>query len=124
MLIGTVVKGKALGRQIGFPTANLQITESYKLIPKQGVYVVSSVIADVVVFGMMNIGINPTVDGNKQTIEVHFFDFNKDIYEREIQVDVLYHIRDEQKFKSLEALKLQLQKDKETSLKYIKKHHA
>nr|WP_255802819.1 bifunctional riboflavin kinase/FAD synthetase [Aestuariibaculum lutulentum] len=122
MLTGTVVEGKALGRQIEYPTANIQIEEDYKLIPKQGSYVVKSVIDGKQVFGMMNIGTNPTVKGNKETIEVHFFDFNKDIYGQQIQIDLLHRIRDEKKFESVAALKEQLQKDKETSLTYIASH--
>ena len=76
MLTGTVKKGKGLGRKLGFPTANLHITESYKLIPKNGVYVVESTILNNKVFGMMNIGFNPTVSGTEKTIEINFFDIN------------------------------------------------
>jgi riboflavin kinase/FMN adenylyltransferase len=122
MLTGKVVKGKALGRQIDYPTANIQIDEDYKLIPKHGSYVVSSVINDQVVYGMMNIGFNPTVEGNEETIEVHFFNFNKNIYNKTIQIDLLNRLRDEQKFESVEALKNQLLKDKEVSFAYIKSH--
>ncbi len=119
MLTGTVVKGESLGRQLGFPTANISIEETYKLIPKQGSYIVSSLIDDVVVYGMMNIGVNPTVNGKKQTIEVHFFNFEAAIYNKKIQIDLLHRIRDEQRFESVEDLKKQLKKDKETSLNYI-----
>lgn len=119
MLTGTVVKGKSLGKQMGFPTANLNIDETYKLIPKNGAYVVKSSIDDKVVYGMMNIGINPTVNGNKQTIEVHFFDFDKDIYDKKIEVQLLERLRDEQKFNSIESLKTQLLLDKKKSLEYI-----
>lgn len=122
MLTGKVVKGKALGRQIDYPTANIQIAEDYKLIPKHGSYVVSSVINNQVVFGMMNIGFNPTVEGHEETIEVHFFNFNKNIYNKTIQIDLLHRLRDEQKFESVEALKNQLLKDKEVSFAYIKSH--
>jgi riboflavin kinase / FMN adenylyltransferase len=69
---------------------------------------------------MMNIGMNPTVNGEKESIEVHFFDFDKDIYNKKIQIDMLHRLRDEIKFESVEALKEQLLKDKETSLTYIK----
>ncbi|MFI0428753.1 bifunctional riboflavin kinase/FAD synthetase [Mariniflexile sp. HMF6888] len=122
MLTGKVVKGKALGRQIDYPTANIQIAEDYKLIPKHGSYVVSSVINNQVIYGMMNIGFNPTVEGQEETIEVHFFDFNKNIYNKTIQIDLLHRLRDEQKFESVEALKNQLLKDKEVSFAYIKSH--
>ena len=117
---GKVVKGKQLGRTIGFPTANIQIDEEYKLIPKNGVYIVKSTISDKTYFGMMNIGIRPTVDGKNLTIEVYFFDFEKDIYDTSITVSILDRIRDEQKFDSFDNLKKQIEKDKETSISYIK----
>ncbi len=120
MLTGKVVKGKGLGRQLGFPTANIEIKEDYKLIPKQGSYIVSASIKNKVVYGMMNIGTNPTVSGDKESIEVHFFNFDKDIYNKKIQINMLHRLRDEVKFESVEALKEQLLKDKETSLDYIK----
>lgn len=120
MLTGKVVKGKGLGRQLGFPTANIHIEEDYKLIPKHGSYVISTSIKNQVVFGMLNIGMNPTVNGDKETIEVHFFNFNEDIYNTNIQINFLHRLRDEVKFESIEALKEQLIKDKETSLNYIK----
>jgi len=119
MLTGTVVSGKGLGRQINFPTANLFIEESYKLIPKNGVYVIKSELFNETVYGMMNIGFNPTVEGTEKSIEIHFFDFNKDLYNQEIQVDLLHRIRDEHKFSSVEALQQQLQKDKTTSFALI-----
>lgn len=72
MLTGKVTKGKSLGKELGFPTANIEIEEDYKIIPKQGSYIVNSMIKDTLVYGMMNIGVNPTVNGSKQTIEVHF----------------------------------------------------
>ncbi|WP_136482139.1 bifunctional riboflavin kinase/FAD synthetase [Cognatitamlana onchidii] len=124
MLSGQVIKGKGLGKQWQFPTANIKIEEDYKIIPKQGVYIVSSRIDDTTVYGMMNIGVNPTVNGSEQTIEVHFFNFEKDIYGASIQINLWHRIRDERKFDSVEALKLQLARDKETALKYIAKHHA
>jgi riboflavin kinase/FMN adenylyltransferase len=120
MLTGTVIKGKGLGNTFNFPTANIQIQETYKLIPKYGSYVVSAVIGETKVYGMLNIGTNPTVDGERENIEVHFFNFNQDIYNKNIQVKLLHRLRDEVKFESLEALKIQLQKDKETSLNYLK----
>lgn len=124
MLTGKVTKGKSLGKELGFPTANIEIEEDYKIIPKQGSYIVNSMIKDTLVYGMMNIGVNPTVNGSKQTIEVHFFDFDDDIYEDTIKIDLLHRIRDEEKFESLEALKLQLAKDKETAIEYISNQNA
>ena len=124
MLTGKVTKGKSLGKELGFPTANIEIKKDYKIIPKQGSYIVNSMIKDTLVYGMMNIGVNPTVNGSKQTIEVHFFDFDDDIYEDTIKIDLLHRIRDEEKFESLEALKLQLAKDKETAIEYISNQNA
>jgi len=121
MLTGTVTKGKGLGRQLNFPTANLTIDESYKLIPKTGAYTVKSTLNGKVVYGMMNIGYNPTVNGKFKTIEIHFFDFNENLYDRTIQIDMLHRLRNEQKFDSLDALKGQLAKDREISLRLISK---
>ena len=120
-LSGTVVKGKQLGRSIGYPTANIHIAEDYKLIPENGVYIVQSTMDGKLVFGMMNIGFNPTVKGTVQTIEINFFDFDKDIYSQKITVEILQRIRAEQKFESLDALKNQLALDKKTSLAFIAK---
>jgi riboflavin kinase/FMN adenylyltransferase len=119
-LTGIVSKGKQLGRTIGFPTANLQIAENDKLIPRNGVYVVKSIINQKEVFGMMNIGFNPTVAGDKLSIEVHYFDFDADLYNQEIRVSILEYLRPEQKFDSIALLKEQLKKDKYSSLAYIK----
>lgn len=124
MLTGTVIKGRNLGKKIGFPTANINIEESYKLIPKNGSYVVKSFIDNKTIYGMMNIGINPTVNGEKQSIEVHFFDFQKDIYNKKIRIELIKRLRDEQKFNSIDALKMQLHRDKETSLNYLAQSNA
>lgn len=118
---GKVVEGKKIGRTIGFPTANIQINESYKLLPKNGVYVVSSMINNVLHYGMMNIGKNPTIGENEQSIEVHFFDINEDIYNENLQISILDHIREEKKFNTLSELQAQLEKDKLFSLDFIKK---
>lgn len=121
MLTGIVTKGKGLGRQLNFPTANIYIKEEYKLIPKNGVYVVKAKLNNSTVFGMMNIGYNPTVNGTEKTIEVNFFNFNDDLYGRKIQVDILERIRDEVKFDSINDLKVQLTKDQETATSLIAK---
>jgi riboflavin kinase/FMN adenylyltransferase len=118
-LTGTIIKGKQLGRTIGFPTANIRIREDYKLIPKNGVYVVKSIMNQKTVFGMMNIGFNPTVAGENLSLETHYFDFDADLYDQEIAVSILKYIRPEQKFESVELLKAQLEKDKNTSLEFI-----
>lgn len=119
-IIGKVVHGKQIGRTIGFPTANIEISENYKLIPKNGVYIISSNLNGEKHFGMMNIGINPTVDGLEQKIEVYFFDFDKDIYGQEIKIEIYSRIRDENKYNSLDELKTQLKSDELTSKTFIK----
>lgn len=120
MLTGTIVKGKGLGKTIQYPTANLHIEETYKLIPKQGVYVVKALIDDTVQYGMMNIGNNPTVNGQSQTIETHFFNFNNSLYDKNISIQLLERLRDEQKFDGLKQLTTQLDQDKTQALQYIK----
>lgn len=120
MLSGIVVKGNQLGRTIGFPTANIEVSENYKLIPKNGVYIVTVIVNNQTIFGMMNIGIKPTLGDNVPTIEVYLLDFSEDIYGQEIQVNVIEQLRDEQKFESFEALKSQLEIDKTNTLDYFK----
>ena len=113
MLTGTVVKGKGLGANLSFPTANIFIEEPYKLIPKQGVYLVQSKIENQLVYGMMNIGKNPTVSqDNKTHIEVHFFNLDANLYSKTLKIELLEHLRSEIKFPNIEALKVQLEKDK------------
>lgn len=109
---GTVIHGKKLGRTIGFPTANLKVEESYKLIPAIGVYAVKCTVGTKTINGMLNIGTNPTVDGQNTSIEVHLFDFQEDLYDKKITVELIKRIRDEQKFASVDKLKEQLHKDK------------
>jgi riboflavin kinase/FMN adenylyltransferase len=118
-LSGTVVKGKQLGRTIGFPTANISLEEDYKLVPQNGVYVVQAEIDGKTIYGMMNIGFNPTVQGKQKTIEVHLFDFDTDIYNRKIQVAILQRIRSEKKFESVELLTKQLEDDRNFSKNYL-----
>lgn len=120
-LTGTVTQGKQIGRTIDFPTANLKIEENYKLIPRNGVYIASSIIDNQVYFGMMNIGFNPTVGGENLNLEVHYFDFNKDLYNQVIAVSLLKFIRPEQKFDSVQLLREQLEKDKNTALNFLLK---
>ncbi len=122
-ITGRVDKGKQLGRTIGFPTANIAIPETYKLIPAHGVYAVSSIIEGKIVFGMMNIGTRPTVDGTYETIEVNFLDFEGDIYGAELKVSLHHRLRSEQKFDGLDALKAQLHKDREATADYFKTRH-
>lgn len=118
-LTGSIAKGKQLGRTIGFRTANLKIEENYKLIPRNGAYVVKSNINGKMVYGMMNIGYKPTVAGDNLTIETHYFDFEEDLYDQKIAVSILKYLRPEQKFDSVDLLKEQLQKDKQIALAYV-----
>ncbi|WP_282079595.1 bifunctional riboflavin kinase/FAD synthetase [Aquimarina algiphila] len=119
MLTGIVVKGKELGRKLNYPTANLYIEEKYKLIPKNGVYIVKSEIDGTIRFGMMNIGTNPTVNGTQQSIETHFFDASFNLYDKKIQIQMLKRIRDEKKFDSIEQLQEAMQQDEDFSRDYI-----
>jgi riboflavin kinase / FMN adenylyltransferase len=119
LLTGTVVQGKQLGRTIGFPTANLKVGDSYKLIPKSGVYFVRSCIKNKTVYGLMNIGLNPTVGGTVQSIEVYYLNFDDNLYHQQIEVAVLQRIRSEIKFDSVNFLKIQLEKDKATALQLV-----
>ncbi len=111
-LSGTVVKGKQLGRTIGFPTANIQLANDLKLIPQNGVYAVKVFYQNECLKGMMNIGVRPTIEGkNDPTIEVHIFDFDQTIYGDNLRVELYKKTRDEQKFNGIEALKNQLKLD-------------
>lgn len=111
-LSGTVVKGNKVGRRINFPTANLSIDDNTKLIPKTGVYAVRVKIENKVYDGMMNIGTNPTLGHNKQSIEVHIFNFDQSIYNQKISLYFIKRMRDEMLFSDLDSLKSQLEKDK------------
>jgi riboflavin kinase / FMN adenylyltransferase len=119
-ITGTVTTGKQLGRTIGFPTANIKLTEDYKLVPAHGVYAVSAQINGTTVLGMMNIGTRPTVDGTTETIEVHFFDFAQDIYGANLRISLHHRLRFEQKFAGIDALREQLDRDREAAKEYFK----
>ncbi len=116
---GKVVEGNKMGRQIGFPTANLKINEWYKLIPANGVYAVKTLIGTETLKGMLNIGSRPTINGTDVTIEVNIFNFDKDIYNKEITIEFYERIRDEHKFDKLSDLKNQLQTDKNNALQIL-----
>ena len=120
-LTGKVVKGDGLGKKINYPTANIFIEENYKIIPKDGVYLVETIIKDKLFKGMMNIGHRPTIGTNVKSIEVHLFNFNEDIYGQVISIKMISKIRDEKKFSSIQALKEQLVKDENYCLKLINK---
>ncbi len=115
---GNVVHGNQLGRSIGFPTANIEIGTSDKLIPNKGVYWIKGLKDMSDVYGMMNIGTKPTVKSDLISVEIHFFDWNKDLYNSTIYVQVLKRLRDEKKFNSIVDLKEQLQKDEKRCRKW------
>jgi riboflavin kinase/FMN adenylyltransferase len=118
-LTGNVVKGKQLGRTIGYPTANIAINSEHKLIPGDGVYAVKVVVNRKFYKGMLNIGNNPTVEGKGRSIEVNIFEFSEDIYNQSISIIFVNKLRDEEKFNGLDALKTQLEKDKLLAIEAI-----
>ena len=120
-ITGIVQKGKQLGRTIGFPTANIKIPENYKLIPKNGVYIVKSNFQNETKFGVMNIGTNPTVEGKNLSIEVYYLNHNSNLYGQKVKVSILAYIRDEKKFESVDLLRQQLEKDVATAIAFIDK---
>jgi riboflavin kinase/FMN adenylyltransferase len=121
-LHGRVIEGKRIGRKIGFPTANIESSDIHKLIPGYGVYAVKVVINLKKHFGMLNIGSRPTFNQNadNRSIEVNIFDFDGDIYRKEITLVFVDKIRDEQKFSGVDTLVEQLKKDKIKALKMLK----
>lgn len=119
LLSGTVIKGQGLGKTLGFPTVNLSIPEAYKLIPKTGVYIVKTEVNKKMVYGIMNIGYRPTVEGNHKTIETFLLNFKGDLYGKNLKIQLLKRLRDEQKFASLDLLKVQINLDELNARKYI-----
>lgn len=119
---GRVIKGDKIGRTIGFPTANIFVEETYKLIPSDGIYAVTVQMGDEMYKGMAYIGQRPTINGMTRNIEVNIFDFNKEIYGQTINMTFLEFLRHDVKFTGLEGLKAQLHKDKEATLKYFETH--
>lgn len=109
-LSGEVVEGDRRGRTIGFPTANISPPPD-KLLPANGVYAVKMFIDDELYLGVANIGLRPTFDGHHQRLEVHLFDFNQDIYGRQVKVEFVAHLRPEQKFANVNDLITQIQQD-------------
>ena len=117
---GDVIHGNNIGKTISFPTANIKIDAPYKLVPKNGVYIVKTIIDNQITFGMMNIGYNPTFNGKQKSIEIHFINFNKNIYHKNLTIEMISRIRNEIKFNTVENLKKQLEQDKLSTLNYIK----
>ena len=118
-LEGVVVHGDKRGRELSYPTANIELQNKHKIIPKQGVYLIQSDLDNQVVYGMMNIGTKPTFDTTNPSIEVHFFDWNGDLYEQTLQVKLLKWVREEQKFGSVEELQAQIHADERYCRSYI-----
>ena len=119
LLTGDIVKGEGLGRKINFPTINLYIKEDYKLIPKTGVYIVKTILNQKTIYGIMNIGIRPTVSGKGQTIEIHLLDYQGNLYGLKMQIEVLKRLRDEHKFNSVEELVRQIKKDENAARVWV-----
>ena len=117
-LSGKVVKGHSRGKELGFPTANLRIEEN-KIIPKNGVYLVKSKIDNQNIYGMMNIGYNPTFNNKSKKIETHFFNLNKNLYGKIIKIELLEYIREEKRFETVDDLIQRLKLDREKCLKLI-----
>jgi len=115
-LCGKVIDGFKVGRKIGFPTANIFLENQFKLIPALGVYAVQVQWNNKFHKGMLNIGVRPTLNGTKVSLEVHIIDFDEDIYNQIIEIDFKSRIRDEQKFNGIDELVEQLEKDKQKSL--------
>lgn len=111
MLNGKVVRGKGLGKTLDYPTANLQVGESYKLIPKKGVYITQAKIRDKSCYGLTSIGTNPTVGGTSETIETYFLDLQADLYDEALTLEFITHIREEEDFETVQELKSAIRKD-------------
>ena len=120
MISGKVVEGNKIGREIGFPTANIQVDEPNKLVTADGVYAVRVSVENKIYKGMLNIGMRPTLNFNSRTIEVNIFDFNEDIYGKDIRVFFKERIRNEMKFLNIDSLKEQINKDKFKCLEILK----
>ena len=110
---GMVIDGDKRGRELSYPTANIDLQNQHKIVPKQGVYLVKSKLKGRVVYGMMNIGTKPTFDTTMPSIEVHFLDWNGDLYGQALHVELLKWVREERKFSSVEELQTQIQADEQ-----------
>lgn len=119
-MTGNVQKGKKIGRQLNYPTANLYIDESVKLIPKIGVYITQTQIDGQNYYGITSIGTNPTVGGETKTIETHVLDFEGDLYDKTLVLEFIKFIRDEEKFDSLDSLKEAIEADENFARNYLK----
>jgi riboflavin kinase/FMN adenylyltransferase len=120
-LHGVVVEGKQLGRKLGFPTANIEASDKHKIIPGYGVYAVKVELGSYIYNGMLNIGTRPTFNKNadNRSIEVNIFDFEGNLYGKDITLKFVGKIRDEKKFENIDMLVNQLVKDKKAALKIL-----
>ncbi|MCR6638948.1 MAG: bifunctional riboflavin kinase/FAD synthetase [Sporocytophaga sp.] len=118
---GKVVEGKKLGRELGYPTANIEVEDPEKILPADGIYTVLVKVAGKIYGGMLSLGFNPTVEGKGRSMEVHIFDFNKNIYGETVEVSFLEFLRFEAKFPNLEALIEQLKEDEKHSRTILEK---
>ena len=123
-LEGMVVHGDKRGRELAYPTANIDLQNQHKIVPKQGVYLVKSKLKGRVVYGMMNIGTKPTFDTTMPSIEVHFLDWNGDLYGQAVQVELLKWVREERKFKTVKELQTQIQTDEQNCRSSIPTSHV
>ena len=119
-LNGNIVHGDHIGRTIGFPTANLQTADT---LPPNGVYVACLKWKNGKRYGMLNIGLRPTLGGSAQRVEIHLLDFQGELYGEKVQLDILYFLRKEQKFAGMEALRKQLENDLLETRKYLTQHN-
>ncbi len=110
---GMVIDGDKRGRELSYPTANIDLQNPHKIVPKQGVYLVKSNLEDRIIYGMMNIGTKPTFNAAMPSIEVHFFDWNGNLYGQAVQVELLKWVREERKFNTVEELQTQIQADEQ-----------
>ena len=123
-LEGMVIHGDKRGRELSYPTANIDIQNQHKIVPQQGVYLVKSKLRGRVVYGMMNIGTKPTFDTTMPSIEVHFLDWNGDLYGQTVQVELLKWVREERKFKTIKELQTQIRTDEQNCRSSIPTSHV
>lgn len=121
---GMVIDGDKRGRELSYPTANIDLQNQHKIVPKQGVYLVKSKLKGRVVYGMMNIGTKPTFDTTMPSIEVHFLDWNGNLYGQAVQVELLKWVREERKFNTVEELQTQIQADEQYCRSSIPTSHV
>ena len=121
---GMVIDGDKRGRELSYPTANIDLQNPHKIVPKQGVYLVKSNLEDRIIYGMMNIGTKPTFNAAMPSIEVHFFDWNGNLYGQAVQVELLKWVREERKFNNVEELQTQIQADEQYCRSSIPTSHV